>query len=92
MMDAERWVTLGTNLGTQAIIVYAIDRGARLLQQLTFNQRDRQKQWMDIQRDVEMLKIRQGSGLLGPREVRLTGSPALSAEVPSTPPPAEFIG
>ena len=90
MWDSDKWLSLAQVAGTQVIIVYAIDRGARLLNTLAGHQNQRRQQWLMIQRDIELEKIRTGNSMFGPKEIRV--SAASSAEGLSTRLPEASIG
>ena len=59
-------------IGTQCIIVFGLAKGAQLLERVIENQRDRQHQWLEIQREVGMAQVARAGSLLGPIEFRAT--------------------
>ena len=69
MMD--EFTTVASVIGTQAIVIFAISKAAVLLSQMLDKQTARQQQWLNVQKELELARIAQGTNLLGPKEIRV---------------------
>lgn len=72
---ADTVLSIAQVVGTQLLILVVIDRVYKITLPLIEGHQSRQRRWLDIQRELELARLAQGTNLLGPAEIRISPRP-----------------